>query len=833
MTVSEYILAVGLHEEELAILERCSEGAAILSFSEGETPSIEEGVFLLVVDASSSGFSLEALQENILENPAFSGLQKIILTDDLELEASISRIDDESVDLYRKPIVEGSMRVRIKRQRDLLRMREQVKADKVASMLVKAIFPQSPIGIFLSHDGVTFTSGEYADFNINPMVEKITGRSRREIEKIGWAQITHPEDLPEELEKLKRLNAGEIGSYTMDKRYLRPDGSSVWVNVIVFSLSLPEENKSLQLALITDISEHKKMGLALAESENYMSVLLSHLPGMAYHCLNDADWTMKYVSDGCFELTGFEIEEIIENKVVSYNDIIVPEYRENLREEWEKILRKKGTFKAEYEIFTATGSRKWVMEAAQGVYDEKGKLKSLQGIILDVTDRKKCEIQLVHYHEYDRRTGLPNEWSMEMLLQQEKESNQVGCQALVGIDVSTIYNKNIAYGFAYGQKIIKEIADELKTLRDDNHHLFSTYEYRFMFYVRSYSAKEELISFSEEISRRMRSILRVERIGWGIGILELDLFNNHNTDATLRNVLVASEKSLASFEEDLRFRFFDKEMELALERENVIMQELTEIASGKGKDRLYLEYQAILDLKTDTICSFEALARLQSDRFGLVSPLEFIPLSEKSKLIIPLGELIIMKSLLFLKRLREEGHDDITIAVNISPVQLLKREFTENLMHMMETTQTDPASVCLEITESVFDSTIQEMNRLLEELRRLGFSIALDDFGTGHSSLARETELHVCCVKIDKFFIRQLQKFREEETVLSSIITMVHKQGLSVIAEGVETEEQKQYLRLHGCDKIQGYLISRPRPEQEVLKMLSDNTFSRDNNSRL
>jgi EAL domain-containing protein (putative c-di-GMP-specific phosphodiesterase class I) len=88
-------------------------------------------------------------------------------------------------------------------------------------------------------------------------------------------------------------------------------------------------------------------------------------------------------------------------------------------------------------------------------------------------------------------------------------------------------------------------------------------------------------------------------------------------------------------------------------------------------------------------------------------------------------------------------------------------------------------------------------------------------------------------VKIDKFFIRQLQKFREEETVLSSIITMVHKQGLSVIAEGVETEEQKQYLRLHGCDKIQGYLISRPRPEQEVLKMLSDNTFSRDNNSRL
>lgn len=164
------------------------------------------------------------------------------------------------------------------------------------------------------------------------------------------------------------------------------------------------------------------------------------------------------------------------------------------------------------------------------------------------------------------------------------------------------------------------------------------------------------------------------------------------------------------------------------------------------------------------------------------------------------------------------------ISINVSPIQLLKKEFVANLMHLVEATQTNPALICLEITESIFESNTQEINRLLRLLRQTGFHIALDDFGTGFSSFARERELQVDCIKIDQYFIRKLERLREEETVTGDIISMAHKQGHYVVAEGVETETQKHYLLTHGCDKIQGYLIGRPQSQNESLALLERQT---------
>lgn len=164
------------------------------------------------------------------------------------------------------------------------------------------------------------------------------------------------------------------------------------------------------------------------------------------------------------------------------------------------------------------------------------------------------------------------------------------------------------------------------------------------------------------------------------------------------------------------------------------------------------------------------------------------------------------------------------ISINVSPIQLLKKEFVANLMHLVEATQTNPALICLEITESIFESNTQEINRLLRLLRQTGFHIALDDFGTGFSSFARERELQVDCIKIDQSFISRLQHLREEETVTGDIISMAHKQGHYVVAEGVETETQKHYLLTHGCDKIQGYLIGRPHSQNEALALLERQT---------
>lgn len=235
-----------------------------------------------------------------------------------------------------------------------------------------------------------------------------------------------------------------------------------------------------------------------------------------------------------------------------------------------------------------------------------------------------------------------------------------------------------------------------------------------------------------------------------------------------------------------------------------------------------MQFQPILDLKSNKICGFEALARLNSCELGLVPPLEFIPIAEKTKLIIPIGEKIIHQALRFLNKLKENGHGTINVSINVSAIQLLRVDFNKNLLEMIYEMRVNPENIGLEITESVFALNYQEINRVLGELIDSGIHIAIDDFGTGYSSLARERELNVNCLKIDKYFIDKLLTLKPEEVITGDIISMAHKLGHCAVAEGVEHEEQRQYLLNNGCDKIQGYLVGKPLDEDAALELLKE-----------
>jgi EAL domain-containing protein (putative c-di-GMP-specific phosphodiesterase class I) len=378
----------------------------------------------------------------------------------------------------------------------------------------------------------------------------------------------------------------------------------------------------------------------------------------------------------------------------------------------------------------------------------------------------------------------------------------------------------MTYGVQYSKELIKQIANALQLHCHDNCELFHTYEYRFVFYIKSYKGPNELVAFCEAVANTLESLLAMERIGAGIGIVEIDQSNKHDVDQLLKNLLIASEKALDIWNQDFGFYFFDLDMETALLREEDITRELAEIAASEYDDRLFLEYQPILDLQTNQIFGFEALARLNSNKLGLIPPLEFIPIAEKTKLIIPLGKKIILQAFNFLNKLKENGYDSINIAINISAIQLLRDDFTKCLLAMINEKQVNPANIGLEITETVFASNYQEINSILGELKNLGVKISIDDFGTGYSSLARERELNINCIKLDKYFINKLLLIKEEEAITGDIIAMAHKLGHSVIAEGVEHERQRQYLLKYGCDRIQGYLISKPLSESAALDLL-------------
>lgn len=781
-----------------------------------------DGINLLILDLSLPDMNSSQVLMFLKENECFRKIRTIILTNQDEPENEVKGLNLGAVDYIRKPINIDSLKARIDVHVAILSAEqalEQQLDDQIRTFDV--IFNQVPIGIAISH---SFDPND-ANKNIkivNSTYEKITGRTKEDLFSLGIAKITHPDDLQEDMNNFKRLVAGEIKMYSMDKRYIKPDGSVVWVNMIVAPLTLSNDQEHNFIYLVQDITERKRIEIALNKSEPSKAVLLSHLPGLAYRCHNDYDWTMQYVSQGCLNLTGYPPESLLYNRDLSFNDIIAPEYRKLLSNEWERILPTKQTFKYEYEIITANGERKWVLEMGQGIYNDAGEVEALEGIVLDISDRKEIEDTLKYNNEHDRRTGLYNRDYLISLLEKDLKSKSISKKALIGINLSMVQLLTANYGFQYSQNLIKNVAEELNKLCTENRLMFHARENRFVFYILNYKDKNELVSFSEIIADTLRSFFLTERIDGGIGILEIDHDENEvDVDMLMRRLVIASERTLSRFGNDFQICFYNEELEELVNRERDIVKALSIIAADQpSNDELYLQYQPILNLKTNLICGFEALARLRTEKFGMVSPLEFIPLAEKTKLILPIGDKVILSALQFLKKLKKHKYDEINIAINISVIQLLQPDFTSKLFELIRDMQINPNNICIEITESVFAFDYKVINHIIETLREAGLHIAIDDFGTGYSSLAREKELKINCLKIDKYFIDKLLSSDLNQAITSDIISMSHKLGHCTIAEGVECESQLQYLKEHDCDKIQGYFISKPLDENDAIDFL-------------
>ncbi|MDD3996883.1 MAG: EAL domain-containing protein [Sphaerochaetaceae bacterium] len=780
------------------------------------TPDIS----LCIVDIDASYRKGMKLLQTIHGNASFTTLRTLVLTNPGQIEHESEALITGASDYLHKPINKEIIRARIHVHQTIVNQRNQNRSAQEQELLLNTIFWQAPIGISICHSSAPNSNADDNIVSFNPMFEKITGWAKDELMKNGWAKITHPEDLAEDLHNFQKLQAGEISGYSMEKRYLKPDGTVVWVHMIVSQLSLKDDHTYKHMCLIQDITGRKEMEKALIESERSMSVLLSNLPGMAYRCMYDRMWTMQFLSAGCYELTGFAPEELLGNRKLSYEHVIAPEYREDVWEGWKRVLNKREPFTYEYEIITARGTRKWVWETGQGVFNEAGEVEAIEGIILDISDRKKFEDELTYYTDHDPWTGLYNRRSFLKMLDNSSFLHNSQKHALISINLSTIHTLSMRFGFHYSQKFVKKAVNALNALCSNDCLLFNIHEYRFVFYIKGYRDKNDLTSFCQTIFHTLSAMFATERIGWGIGIVELHEQNRNDTEILLKNLLVASEHALANFENEMNFCFFDKEMEQKIAREEALTKELFHIAAGRLTENLILHYQPILDLDGDTICGFEALARLKSDSLGMVAPMDFIPIAEKTKLIIPLGYLIIQKAFQFYQRLKANGYESICMSINISAIQLMKNDFVESLQTMVQDSCLDPSHFSLEITESVFTSNFQEVNTILGQLKEMGFQIALDDFGTGYSSFAREREMNIDCLKIDKFFIDKLVDINPHQAITGDIVSMAHKLGHCVVAEGVEHKQQLDYLRHFNCDKVQGYFISRPLEEDHAIAFI-------------
>lgn len=441
--------------------------------------------------------------------------------------------------------------------------------------------------------------------------------------------------------------------------------------------------------------------------------------------------------------------------------------------------------------------------------------------------RKRKQLYEVSY--YEEKTGLPNE-----LYFREYVNHEIRKRGFQGTDFILLQMDNLAvlnhtYGYEYGELLLKEVSERIKSHMGSDQQLFFLDGEYFGIFCETCSRegnKAFLRKLQEFFAETYATGEEKDSLQVKIGVVP-DIGQFRSAAAILKAASIAAGRNTSQELESIPY--FDEKMEEHAERERKILRTLRSLLEGKDGDRLFLHYQPIIRLESEEIIGFEALARLKIPEYGMIPPMEFIEIAEKNHLIYDLGLLILRKAGMFLKELENMGHKEITMAVNISVLQLLRKEFTVQVEEVLSELMLNPENLDLEITESILSDNFDLINLKLRQIRKRGMKVSMDDFGTGFSSLARLRELSIDELKLDRHFISRIRENEKPSYIAVDIISMAHRVGLKVVAEGVETEEQLEFLKKHGCDFAQGYYISMPMEKEKTLEMLS---LKKDGNGR-
>lgn len=439
-------------------------------------------------------------------------------------------------------------------------------------------------------------------------------------------------------------------------------------------------------------------------------------------------------------------------------------------------------------------------------------------IIVSAYGNNRKLVELVYY---DVVTGLPNREHLKEFLAEKIEKTEASQRALFLLNCNFFHVINLAYGYEYGDTLLKEIAKRIQGLMERSTMLFRFSSDGFIVFVDNYNSREDLISIANRLQNAFDKPFEVNNaeqyMGVQIGIVEINR-DYDSVDKLLKDASV----SITNIKSDdhTNYIFFREVMADRIQRETLIEEKLREAVAGDKTERLYFEFQPQLDLRTDKIVCFEILVRMIADSMGIIPCEEFIDVAERMQLIVPLSNLIFNAACAFLRKLRAEGFDHIRVAVNVSGIHLLRDDFSDVVMNILQENGLDTSCLEIEITESVLLDNYDIINDRLKTLSEHGVKIALNDFGTGYSSFSRLGELNIDTLKLAQQLISGIALKGDKEVIAGEIISMAHKLGLVVVAEGVEHQAQKDYLIENECDIIQGYLFSRPLSEKCAIEFL-------------
>ncbi len=567
---------------------------------------------------------------------------------------------------------------------------------------------------------------------------------------------------------------------------------------------------------------------------------------------NDIIWDVDIINNKfnfpqrLYDLLGYEKEG--SDMSEGLMKLVHPDDRKTAQQAWECHFQGKTSFyNCEYRIKKANGNYIWVYSRGKALQDIHGRFMRFAGSLTDITEKVEYENKLKQSYQdveaineellaaqeelnqqnerlqqiayRDPLTGLPNRIALYEKLSVDLTREPVKMEALLLIDIDNFKMINDTMGHSFGDQLIIDIGKRISDIVDHKDIIYRPGGDEFIILGCDISAIEEVHERAVRIIQSFRNPFYIMdstlHASASIGIA---IYPDHgiSPDELFKCADIAMYKAKESGRNG-HVIYNEHMQEIVIERMNLEKHLRTAI----DRSELELYYQPQIEVETGEICGFEALLRWNSPELGFVSPLRFIKVAEDSQLIIPIGEWVLRNACFFLKKLHSMGYGHLTMGVNISIIQILQDGFVQTIMNLLNFIQLEPQYLELEITESIFMQSYGDINHKLEQLRRKGIKIALDDFGQGYSSLGNLHYLPIDTLKIDKCFIDSIGADKPKESIADMIILIGRKMELTVLAEGVETQEQRDYLAKNNCHKIQGYLFGKPVPKKEVLKMLT------------
>ena len=489
-----------------------------------------------------------------------------------------------------------------------------------------------------------------------------------------------------------------------------------------------------------------------------------------------------------------------------------PEDSLPLNKLWHRLVTEHEDMASEVRLIAKNGSISWVYIQATSLHSKDGKLLGFLGSVSDISELKKAQIQMENLAFYDPLTGLANRRLFKNRLAKAVKSVQRhdSSIALLFLDLDQFKRINDTLGHDMGDALLKEIARRLDHNVRENDTVSRIGGDEFTILLTDVNntndvrivAEKILTSLSRPFMLNGQDIISTVSIG-----ITMTPEDSVDPNTLMKNADLAMYRAKELGRNN--FQFFSEDMNTAILHNLEIEKELN---LAIKRNQFILMYQPKIRMSDNTITGVETLVRWRHPEKGIIPPDNFIPIAEETGQIIKIGAWVLEHSCHEMGALIREGlmPDDSKVAVNLSAKQFSDPDLLQTVLNILVQSKIDPLNLELEITESIIMDDVEAAIQIMETIKSKGIHLAIDDFGTGYSSLAYLKRFPIDVLKVDRSFVKDIPEDKTDMAITSAVIAMAHKLSMRVVAEGIETQEQMDFLRENNCDDGQGYLLSRP-----------------------